>query len=64
MQHPFGSATAGAGLGDLIEDVVRSADRLGAAAAGLSDAGLRAPSRQPAWTRGHVLAHVSHSADA
>ncbi|WUC40051.1 maleylpyruvate isomerase N-terminal domain-containing protein [Streptomyces sp. NBC_00557] len=34
------------------------------AAAGLSHTGLRASSRLPGWTRGHVLAHVAHSVDA
>nr|WP_244174381.1 maleylpyruvate isomerase family mycothiol-dependent enzyme [Streptomyces murinus] len=48
----------------MIEDVVRSADRLAAAAAGLSEAGVRAPSGLPEWTRGQVLAHVAYSADA
>ncbi|MFB7509101.1 maleylpyruvate isomerase family mycothiol-dependent enzyme [Streptomyces broussonetiae] len=44
--------------------VVRSGDRLAGAAAALSDAQVRAPSGLPGWTRGHVLAHVAHSADA
>ncbi|AOR35908.1 hypothetical protein BFF78_36935 [Streptomyces fodineus] len=47
-----------------IEDVVRSGDRLARTASGLSEAELRAPSGLPGWTRGHVLAHVAHSADA
>ncbi|MGW0210161.1 maleylpyruvate isomerase family mycothiol-dependent enzyme [Streptomyces sp. NPDC003233] len=50
--------------GDRIEDVRRSGDRLLRTAAGLSDAGLRAPSELPGWTRAHVLAHVAHSVDA
>ncbi|WP_055709326.1 maleylpyruvate isomerase family mycothiol-dependent enzyme, partial [Streptomyces puniciscabiei] len=50
--------------GEHVEDVVRSGDRLVRAASGLSDAGLRAPSGLPGWTRGHVLAHVAHSVDA
>ncbi|MEU2716374.1 maleylpyruvate isomerase family mycothiol-dependent enzyme [Streptomyces sp. NPDC007205] len=49
---------------DPVEDVVRSGARLVRAAAGLSDAGLRAASGLPGWTRGHVLAHVVHSVDA
>ncbi|MGW3204733.1 maleylpyruvate isomerase family mycothiol-dependent enzyme [Streptomyces sp. NPDC001135] len=49
---------------DPVEDVVRSGGRLVRAAAGLSDAGLRAASGLPGWTRGHVLAHVVHSVDA
>ncbi|WP_225095886.1 maleylpyruvate isomerase family mycothiol-dependent enzyme [Streptomyces sp. CoH27] len=51
-------------LDDRVADVVRSGDRLVRSAAALSDAGLRAPSGLPGWTRGHVLAHVAHSADA
>ncbi|MFI1071297.1 maleylpyruvate isomerase family mycothiol-dependent enzyme [Streptomyces puniciscabiei] len=51
-------------VGERVEDVVRSGDRLVRAAAGLSDAGLRAPSGLPGWTRGQVLAHVAHSVDA
>ncbi|WP_416482768.1 maleylpyruvate isomerase family mycothiol-dependent enzyme [Streptomyces sp. CL12] len=64
MSPVFPSGTVGAGLGDVIEDVVRSADRLAAAAAGLSEAAVRAPSGLPEWTRGQVLAHVAYSADA
>ncbi|MGN5377853.1 maleylpyruvate isomerase N-terminal domain-containing protein [Streptomyces lasalocidi] len=44
--------------------MTRSADRLLRSAGALSDAALRAPSELPGWTRGHVLAHVTHSADA
>ncbi|WEO99021.1 maleylpyruvate isomerase family mycothiol-dependent enzyme [Streptomyces sp. FXJ1.172] len=50
--------------GDPLDLVTRSGERLVAAAAALSDAELRAPSALPGWTRGHVLAHVAHSADA
>ncbi|MYR01223.1 maleylpyruvate isomerase family mycothiol-dependent enzyme [Streptomyces sp. SID6139] len=64
MSPGFPSGTVGARLDDVIEDVVRSADRLAAAAAGLSEAGVRAPSGLPEWTRGQVLAHVAYSADA
>ncbi|KOV57357.1 hypothetical protein ADK64_40110 [Streptomyces sp. MMG1121] len=49
---------------DPVELVVRSGGRLVRAAAALPDAALRAPSGLPGWTRGHVLAHVAHSADA
>ncbi|MFI2204922.1 maleylpyruvate isomerase family mycothiol-dependent enzyme [Streptomyces sp. NPDC020192] len=55
---PFGSG------GDPVGIVIRSGDRLVRSAAALSDAGLRAPSGLPGWTRGQVLAHVAHSADA
>lgn len=64
MPPVFPSGAVGAGLGDVIEDVVRSAGRLAAAAAGLSGAAVREPSGLPDWTRGRVLAHVAYSADA
>ncbi|MFJ5029863.1 maleylpyruvate isomerase family mycothiol-dependent enzyme [Streptomyces sp. NPDC088560] len=50
--------------GDPLGLVARSADRLVRSAGALSDAALRAPAGLPGWTRGHVLAHVAHSADA
>ncbi|MFG3201219.1 maleylpyruvate isomerase family mycothiol-dependent enzyme [Streptomyces sp. NPDC048192] len=50
--------------GERVDEVVRSGGRLVRSAAGLSDTGLRAASRLPGWTRGHVLAHVAHSVDA
>lgn len=31
---------------------------------GLSEADVRAPSRLPGWTRGHLLAHLARNADA
>ncbi|MEV6397545.1 maleylpyruvate isomerase family mycothiol-dependent enzyme [Streptomyces sp. NPDC051907] len=52
---------------DALRDLalVREAtDRLLAAAAGLDDAAVAAPSRLPGWSRGHVLAHVARNADA
>ncbi|MEV6836276.1 maleylpyruvate isomerase family mycothiol-dependent enzyme [Streptomyces sp. NPDC051133] len=58
------SPVSGAARTEAVADVVRSGERLVAAAAGLSDAALRAPSELAGWTRGHVLAHVAHSADA
>ncbi|MEU3032590.1 maleylpyruvate isomerase family mycothiol-dependent enzyme [Streptomyces incarnatus] len=64
MSPDFPSGTVGAGLGDVIGDVVRSAGRLTAAAAGLSGTAVRAPSGLPDRTRGQVLAHVAYSADA
>ncbi|MFG3493515.1 maleylpyruvate isomerase family mycothiol-dependent enzyme [Streptomyces sp. NPDC047928] len=39
-------------------------DRLLTAASALDDAAVRAPSRLPGWTRGHVLAHLARNADA
>ncbi|SEC16867.1 maleylpyruvate isomerase [Streptomyces misionensis] len=64
MSPTFPSGAAGAALGEVIEDVARSADRLTATAAALSGPALRAPSALPGWTRGHVLAHVAYGADA
>ncbi|ANP57106.1 hypothetical protein AVL59_41090 [Streptomyces griseochromogenes] len=48
----------------LIDDIVRSSGRLTRAVTDRTDTELRAPSRLERWTRGHVLAHVAHSADA
>jgi maleylpyruvate isomerase len=39
-------------------------DRLLTALAGLDNASLAEPSRLPAWSRGHVLAHLARNADA
>ncbi|MEU8074798.1 maleylpyruvate isomerase family mycothiol-dependent enzyme [Catellatospora citrea] len=53
------------GMADgMVDDVVRSAARFTAAAASLTDNGLRAPSGLARWTRAHVVAHVAGSADA
>ena len=38
--------------------------RLADAMAGLDDAAVRADSRLPGWTRGHVLTHLARNADA
>ncbi len=44
----------------LLLDDIRSADaRLLAALDGVTDDDVRAPSRLPGWTRGHVLAHLA-----
>lgn len=51
-------------VGELIEDVEAASGRLIAAVAELDDAGVRAPSALPGWTRGHVIAHVARSADS
>ncbi|MFI9803862.1 maleylpyruvate isomerase family mycothiol-dependent enzyme [Streptomyces sp. NPDC052301] len=59
-----GFPESGAARAEVVVDVVRSGERLVGAAAGLSDAALRAPSGLEGWTRAHVLAHVAHSADA
>lgn len=43
----------------LLDDVRRADARLLDALGGLTDADVRAPSRLPGWTRGHVLAHLT-----
>ncbi|KUL51392.1 hypothetical protein ADL22_06230 [Streptomyces sp. NRRL F-4489] len=55
--------SGGAGAARLIEEITRSGARFGATAGGLTDAQVRAPSRLPGWTRGHVLTHVARSLD-
>ncbi|WP_129305156.1 maleylpyruvate isomerase family mycothiol-dependent enzyme [Streptomyces sp. L2] len=55
---------APADAGRLLEDVQRSGNRLAGSLAALTDAEVRAPSRLPRWSRGHVLTHVARSADA
>ncbi|WP_157247637.1 maleylpyruvate isomerase family mycothiol-dependent enzyme [Nonomuraea typhae] len=44
-------------------EITAATNRLLATAAGLSAAGLAAPSHLPGWTRGHVLAHLARNAD-
>lgn len=44
--------------------VTDATDRLVAAVGKLDDDAVRAPSRLPGWSRGHVLAHVARNADA
>ncbi|MET8678081.1 maleylpyruvate isomerase family mycothiol-dependent enzyme [Streptomyces sp. NPDC004647] len=44
--------------------VQEATDRLIAAVGKLDDAAVRAPSRLPGWSRGHVLAHLARNADA
>ncbi|MFD9945583.1 maleylpyruvate isomerase N-terminal domain-containing protein [Nonomuraea sp. NPDC059023] len=47
----------------LHSEITAATNRLLATAAGLSPAGLSAPSNLPGWTRGHVLAHLARNAD-
>ena len=47
-----------------LAEVEAASERLTATAAKLTDDDLRAPSRLPGWTRGHVLAHVARNADS
>ncbi|MET9730882.1 maleylpyruvate isomerase family mycothiol-dependent enzyme [Streptomyces sp. NPDC006458] len=63
LEHLVTSASSPA-VPPLLADVVRSAGRLRAAAAGLDGERLRGPSALPGWTRAHVLAHVARAADA
>lgn len=48
----------------VVEAVAASQARVDAVAAGLCDAAVRAPSRSPGWTVGHVLTHVARNADS
>jgi maleylpyruvate isomerase len=48
----------------LAADVTRADERLLATAATLDDTAVRAPSRLPGWTRGHVLTHIARNADS
>jgi len=49
---------------ELIAVCVASHQRLLTSAAQLSDRDLRAPSRLPGWSRGHVIAHLARNADS
>ncbi|HUY16244.1 MAG TPA: maleylpyruvate isomerase N-terminal domain-containing protein [Acidimicrobiales bacterium] len=48
----------------LIDVCVASHERLLVTATRLNDDDLRAPSRLPDWSRGHVLAHLARNADS
>jgi maleylpyruvate isomerase len=48
----------------LLPELRRSAERLLTSAAALTDDQVRAPSRLPGWSRGHVLTHLARSADS
>jgi maleylpyruvate isomerase len=50
--------------GTLVGWAAEGQQRAEDAAAGLSDARLREPSRLPGWSRGHVLSHLARNADA
>jgi maleylpyruvate isomerase len=45
-------------------ELERATARLLATVRNLDDAGLRAPSLCPGWTRGHVVSHLARNADA
>lgn len=50
---------------DLASQLCREAqERLLLRVAGLDDGAMRAPSRLPGWTVGHVLTHLARNADA
>ncbi|WP_346111463.1 maleylpyruvate isomerase N-terminal domain-containing protein [Nonomuraea maheshkhaliensis] len=51
-------------LAALRAELASATNQLLATAASLSDAHVRAPSRLPGWTRGHVLAHLAANADS
>ncbi|WP_230687307.1 maleylpyruvate isomerase family mycothiol-dependent enzyme [Catellatospora vulcania] len=59
-----GSPATGIVISDAVDDIIQSIARFTRAAAALTDTDVQAPSRLPRWTRGHVLAHVTSSADA
>jgi maleylpyruvate isomerase len=46
------------------EELAEETARLLATAAALTDPEVRAPSRLPGWTRGHVLTHLARNADS
>jgi maleylpyruvate isomerase len=46
-----------------LDEMVRSTDRLLETVDRFSNDDLRAPSRLPDWTRGHVLTHIARNAD-
>lgn len=48
---------------DLARDVEAATRRLVETVAAFDDADVRAPSRLPDWTRGHVLTHLARNAD-
>lgn len=48
----------------LLDMVDRSTHRMITSVRKLDDRDVRAPSRLPGWTRGHVLTHVARNADA
>jgi maleylpyruvate isomerase len=56
--------SAGAERALLLDDVRRSAARLGATLDTLTNTQAREPSTLPGWTRGHVITHLARSADA
>lgn len=47
-----------------LTEITSATEHLLTTVAGLSDADVAAPSLLPGWTRGHVLAHLSRSAEA
>ncbi len=47
-----------------LAEIDAASERVVATAAKLTDEDLRAPSRLPGWTRGHVLAHLARNADS
>lgn len=49
---------------DVIDDLDSGVARLAATLSALDDAGLRAPSALPGWSRAHVATHIARNADS
>lgn len=49
---------------EIVTAVKEASQRLEASVAQLDDRSLEEPTALPGWTRGHVIAHLTHSADA
>ncbi len=58
-----GDSDPAAAAAQLSDAVAAATQRLRATAATLSEEQLRAPSRLPGWSRGHVLTHIARNAD-
>ena len=50
-------------LSQSLASLQKATSRVVTAAAALDDAAMRAPSRLPGWSRGHVLTHLARNAD-
>ena len=50
--------------GEIVTAVKEASQRLEASVAQLDDRALAEPTILPGWTRGHVVAHLTHNADA
>jgi maleylpyruvate isomerase len=52
------------GVALAVDEIDTASDRLLDAVGALTDEALRAPSKLPGWTRGHVVTHVARNAEA